>query len=220
MSATSAPRRASSTGRRYYYVTVGILIGIVVFVGFAPSFFLKGAFGPARDLSLLTVSHGIVMTIWYVLFILQATLIARKRPDLHRRVGVAGVVVAVLIVILGSMVQFNMSGDDRVKFGTFHVVIASIAPFFDFAVLVACALYWRKKGDVHKRLMLLATLVPLGAAVGRFPIAFCRDHSFLLVNLAILACIAYDTWSYRRLHPAFIWGTVFLVVMELARLLL
>ncbi len=217
MSATTAPTHAGPPRRSYFYVAVAILIAIVVFVGFAPSFFLKGAFGPARDLSRLTISHGVVMTAWYVLFILQATLIARKRPDLHRRVGVAGAIVAMLIVVLGSLVQFNASGDERARLGTLHVVIASIAPFFDFAFLVGCALYWRKKVDVHKRLMLLATLTPLGAAFGRFPIAFCREHSSLLVNLLILACVAYDTWSYRRLHPAFIWGTLFLVATDLAR---
>jgi hypothetical protein len=217
MPATTASGRAGRSGQSYFYVTVAILTGLLVFVGFAPSFYLKGALGPARDLSALTVGHGVVMTTWYVLFFLQATLIARKRPDLHRRAGVAGAIVAMLIVVLGSLVQFNSLGDDRVRLGALHAVVASIAPFFDFAVLVGCALYWRKKADVHKRLMLLATLTPLGAAIGRFPIAFCRDHSYLLVNLLILACVAYDTWRYRRLHPAFVWGTIFLVAMDLAR---
>ncbi len=220
MSATTAPGSAGRPGRSYFYVTVAILVAVIIFVGFAPSFYLKGTFGPARDLSRLTVGHGIVMTAWYVLFLLQATLIARRRPDLHRRVGVAGAIVATLMVLIGSLVQFNSLGDDRAKLGIFHVVIASIAPFFDFAVLVGCALYWRKKPDVHKRLMLLGTLTPLGAAIGRFPFAFVREHSSLLLNLLIVACIAYDTWSNRRLHPAFIWGAIFLVAMDLARSLL
>ena len=92
-----------------------------------------------------------------------------------------------------------------------------IAPFFDFALLVGGALYWRKNSEIHKRLMLLGTLTPLGAAIGRFPFALVRAHSALLLNLLILGCVAYDTWRYRRLHPAFLWGMVFLVAVDVAR---
>jgi len=220
MSAIAAPEQLGRPRRSYFYVAAAILIAVVVFVGFAPSFYLKGAFGPSRDLSRLTITHGAVMTTWYVLFLLQVTLIARRRPDLHRRVGVVGVIVAALMVTIGSMVQYHSLGDDRAKMGTAHVMAASIAPFFDFAVLVGCALYLRRKTDFHKRLMLLGTLTPLGAAIGRFPFAFVREHSLLLLNSIILACIAFDTWSYRRLHPAFLWGAIFLVATDLARRLL
>jgi len=81
-----------------------------------------------------------------------------------------------------------------------------------FAVLVGAALYWRNRPAAHKRLMLLATLSLLGAALTRLPFAIEEPALALGPYCAIaLLCPPYDWVSYRRVHPAFLWGTAWLV---------
>ena len=73
---------------------------LTVFTGFAPSYYL-GAFFEARPLSTLVHLHGILFTSWILLFLTQTSLIAARRTDLHRRLGVAGGVLAVLMLVVG-----------------------------------------------------------------------------------------------------------------------
>jgi len=93
-----------------------------------------------------------------------------------------------------------------------------------FAVLIGLALYFRRKLDVHKRLMLLAAINLLTPAIARIPLDFIITGGplafFGLTDLVLLACVAFDTVKHRRLHPVFLWGSIFLIAMQPLRLLL
>jgi hypothetical protein len=49
----------------------------------------------------LVHAHGLVMTLWIVLFLTQVSLVAARRVDLHRRLGMAGALLAAIVVIVG-----------------------------------------------------------------------------------------------------------------------
>jgi len=92
-----------------------------------------------------------------------------------------------------------------------------------FSTLVSTATTLRRRGDFHKRLMLLATLTILVAAIARIPLAFIERRglsaAILLTDLCIIVVIAIDTFRYRRLHPALVWGAaLFMVSMHLANI--
>ncbi|HEV3063357.1 MAG TPA: hypothetical protein VGY48_34245 [Vicinamibacterales bacterium] len=76
-------------------LSAGVAIGfaLTTLVGFAQTYYLKVLFG-TPPLRLLLHVHGVVMTAWVVLFLVQVGLIAERRTDLHRRLGVMGAVVA------------------------------------------------------------------------------------------------------------------------------
>jgi hypothetical protein len=57
---------------------VAITITLAVFVGFAPTYYLKGYFGGAPLTPLVHV-YGLVFTGWVLLFFAQTALIARGR---------------------------------------------------------------------------------------------------------------------------------------------
>jgi Na+-translocating ferredoxin:NAD+ oxidoreductase RnfA subunit len=196
-------------GQRYFYVVAAVLVLLVVFTGFAPSFYLKGHLGPARELSLLVRIHGVVMTAWYALLLVQAVLIRWPRPDLHRQLGFFGGFLAAAVAVLASVVQLNATRDERARLGWLHVEGAAIGSLLVFFILVGLALYWRKRPEIHKRLMLVATLSLLGAAWGRFPVEFIRHHSDLLTKGSMVSLVAVDTWIHRRLHPAYCGGILF-----------
>ena len=94
-----------------------------------------------------------------------------------------------------------------------------------FSILIGTALYFRRRRlDIHKRLMLLAALSMLGAAIARIPVNFILTGGplvfFGLTDLCILAFVAYDTIKHRRLHPAFLWGALLVIASHPLRLML
>ena len=92
-----------------------------------------------------------------------------------------------------------------------------------FPSLVAAALYFRNKIDVHKRLMLLATVSILAPAIIRLPFAFIQTGPlvfFGLTDLFIVACVVYDLVARGRVHQATVLGSLIIVVSQLTRVML
>ena len=148
-----------------FYTGASLAIVIVVFVGFAPTYYLKGYFQTA-PLPLVNHLHGVVFTGWIVLFAAQVRLVAVHRVDLHRRLGVAGAWLAGAVVTLGVTAAL-LSGRHNFAAGNDGALAFLVIPFGDmltFCVLTTAGLYYRRRPDVHRRLMLLATVTLLGAA--------------------------------------------------------
>lgn len=206
------------------YVAAAVVAALLVFTGFSRTFFLKLAFG-TPTLPWLLHAHGWVMTAWFALFAVQASLIASGNVKLHRRLGLFGACLAVAVVALGSTVAVHAA---RVGHGPPGIPPASflLVPLTDmlvFTLLAGSGLLLRKRRDVHRRLMLLATLGILTAAIGRIPLAWLYQRPATAASITIalvLACVVRDTWHNRRLHPAFAIGAALIVVSWPLRLML
>ena len=212
-------------GERNVYTWGAVIALLFVVAGFAPTYYLKGVYaGP--ELSALKHVHGAVMTAWFTLFLVQVRLVATGRTALHRRLGVAGAAIALLVVALGTATGITAAKLGSAPIGVPPLVflVLPLGEMVVFAVLVTAALVLRKRGPQHKRLMLLATLAMLTPAMARLPFEFVRAGGplafFALTDLVILACIAYDTKKNRRLHPAFAAGFAFVIVGQIGRLAL
>src|SRR5262245_24904650 len=71
-----------------FYLTMSVVAATILFLGFAPSFYLKSVIqAPTPPLFALTIVHGVVFTAWMALFITQSALIVAKRPAPHRQLG-------------------------------------------------------------------------------------------------------------------------------------
>jgi uncharacterized membrane protein YozB (DUF420 family) len=213
---------ARPAAERRLYGVAALVAAVIAFAGFAPTYYLKGVFG-TPELRALVHVHGLVMTLWIVLFLTQAWLVAARRVDLHRRLGVAGAVLAALVVGVG--VATAIEGARRgVSPGppplVFLLIPISVA--LAFGLFVGAAVLLRRRSDWHKRLMLLATLSILTPAIARLPFEFIHAGGivlfFGLTDVLVLACLAWDTARNRRLHPAFGWGTLFLIASQPAQL--
>src|SRR3954470_23448155 len=99
---------AVRTGRRTrrFYVGMAIAMAITVFVGFSRSYFLKGWYG-TPELSRLLHLHGAVFTTWVLFFVAQTALVASGRTYLHRKMGIAGAVLAAVVAVLGTIVAIT-----------------------------------------------------------------------------------------------------------------
>lgn len=211
---------------RRLYIWAAALVPLIVLIGFARTYYLKSFFGNPPLPSLLVQLHGLVMTTWVVLFITQVSLVATGRTRTHQRLGVFGAILAALVVIVG--VLTGIAGAARGATPgppALQFLVIPLGDMLVFAVLVGTALYFRRgRLDVHKRLMLLAAVNLLAPAIARIPLHFIETGGALaffgLTDICLLACVAFDTIRNRRLHPAFLWGTIFVIAFQPLRLML
>ena len=212
--AAPRPRRSD----RPLFLAAALAAALVVFVGFSRTFYLKGVFGgPA--LSGLLMLHGVAMTLWIGLFIAQIGLVAAGRTDLHRRVGLLGGGLVVLIIVVNVLAAIDAGQRGFTPTPQVTPIMFMAVPLVDvlvFAILVGAALWHRRQSATHKRLMLLATLGILTPAVARLPIDALKQVGlpafFGVTVFCVLAVVVYDTVRGGRLHPAFGWGAALLIV--------
>ena len=189
---------------------------LVALVGFGRTFYLKAFFG-TPTLTPLVHIHGLVMTLWVALYVVQTWLVASHRTHIHRRLGIFGALWACVVLIVGTT-----TGIVAAKLGhspgppPLVFLIIPLGDMVIFGVLVSVGLWLRNKRETHRRLMLLATLGILTAAFARIQLGFIQNHlplaAFLLTDFTVLAFVAYDSFKHRRLHPAFAWGGLLILV--------
>jgi len=221
----SNPGLDRRNNERRLYLFVAVFIPIVVLIGFARTYYLKGLFGNPPLPSLLVHLHGIVMSSWVALFLAQVWLVAAHRTRLHQRLGVLGAVLAALVVLVG--VATGISAAARDSASGPQPLVFLVIPLGDmlvFGILIGTALYFRRRLDVHKRMMVLAALNLLAPAIARIPLQFIATGGplvfFGLTDLCVLGCIVFDTVRNRRLHPVFLWGTLLIIASQPLRLML
>ncbi|HEY1472000.1 MAG TPA: hypothetical protein VGF61_23370 [Candidatus Acidoferrum sp.] len=98
---TAHPRRQLRSDDLFFSGMSAVSL-IVVLIGFARTYFLAGLFRAPLP-KLLVHIHGAAFTLWIVLFIVQIGLVAARRVDLHRRLGLLGFFLAILMVLLGTL---------------------------------------------------------------------------------------------------------------------
>jgi hypothetical protein len=212
---------------RRFFTGMAVAVAVSVFAGFAPTYYLRGLYG-TPVLSPFLHFHGMLFTSWILLFVTQTTLVAAKRTDLHRRLGIVVALLAVAMLVVGTAVAVAAAKRPQVREfepggrGLFPAPLEELATPLGllaiFAVLVAAGFYYRRNRDSHKRLMMLATIVTAGAALDRllFPtgvLAFSglplnTFTSMGLTAVFLLACFLYDLRTRGHVHPAFLWGGI------------
>jgi hypothetical protein len=211
------PRRRE----RLFYCGMAVAAAATVFAGFAKTYFLRSYFTQTPLMPLLHV-HGLVLTTWFVLFLTQTFLVAARRTDIHRRLGVFGAVVAVLVAVIGVTTAVIRAKQGAAPPGVPPLVFLVI-PLGDmllFSGLVGSGLALRRRTAAHKRLILLGTIALLPAAIARLPhvIEGGPPAFFGLTDLFVVACVVYDRVARGRIHPATAWGGAILVASQPLRL--
>lgn len=206
------------TDEHRYFLAAAVVLTLLVLWAFG--FEYRDLAHPSH-FTILVQLHGLVMFAWVGLFLTQVALIACHRPLWHRRLGVIGTAIAVLVVGLGiptSITACRLGGDHLPAGLTPPQFLATaLTSLAAFALLVGSGLALRRRPDFHKRLMLLSNVAPLVAVFARL-IFFLHLNVGIatLRNLLLLAIIAADAMRTRRLHPALTAGSAFLVASDAA----
>jgi hypothetical protein len=207
---------------RQLFLASALAIAAIMFVGFAKNFYLRAWLG-TRAISPMVHVHGVVMTAWVALFVTQTLLVVRRRTDLHRKLGIGGAFLAIVVVALGiytihnSILRHHLAGSAELYALTF-VAFDGVSLLL-FGALVFIALRLRSRPTMHKRLMLMATISLLPPAYGRAVAYLTHEHVqiwvFALMILSVLLAVSIDTIRHRRLHPAFGWGGGLVLAVDL-----
>jgi hypothetical protein len=222
---TTIPAVPVSLSRdRLFFTGMMLAMALTAFAGFAPSFYLRRADFAGPPLTTFVMFHGALMTVWMLGGVLQALLIAARATPQHRTLGWIFAGLALLIVLTGPHVGIEAIRRGAVPPGLTaeQFLVLPFAGAVMFAVFVGLGVIKRNNAQAHKRLMLLASIAILDAAVARMPgmleagpLVF-----FALADLFIVAGIAYDIMSRGRIHPVWIYGGFAIVISQVARLVL
>jgi FtsH-binding integral membrane protein len=220
----SAKVSTNLSGRRYdhlFFSGMALAMLVTVFVGFAHSYYLAGVFRAPLP-SMIIHLHGAVFSCWILLLVAQTSLVAAGRVDIHRRMGIAGFFLGCAMVVLGmfaatdSLVRHtNLAGRDAQAF-----YIVPLTDVLIFGVLLFFAFGARRDSPAHKRYIYVATTALLIAAIARWPWELTQRNAFragLFSYLFLLALVAYDYLSTRKIHRATLWAATFLIFVEIVR---
>lgn len=182
------------------------------------------------DYPLIVHFHAVAFVGWLVLFTTQVSLIRLGRRDLHRRLGVAGAVLAAVMVVLGPATALVVHAQDYVTKGeTPEFLAVQFTDILAFASLTVAGLVLRNRSAAHKRLMLIGLIYISDAGFARFlngPLASHFGPGFwghwaalyLGSDVLLLGLGAYDLLSLRRLHPAWLIGAAWAVTLQVTAL--
>lgn len=226
--APQSPVREAGTYDRIFYSGMAMAMGLTVLAGFAPTYYMRFfAGGPKATLTggpftALVHVHGALFTTWLLLFIVQTALVASRRVAVHRRLGVAGAVLAAAMVFAGTFIAIATAARGSAPAGVDPLAFLVI-PLFDmvlFATFVISALALRRDKEAHKRLMLLAYVSIVVAAVARLPgvLALGPPAFFGLSFLFVVVAAIYDFLSRGRVHRVYLWGGALILVSVPIRL--
>ncbi len=199
----------------YRWLAVGA--ALIALAGFARTYYLRFLFH-TPTLTPVVHIHGAIMTLWCVGFIVQTWLIEARRVRVHQRLGLFMAGLAAIVVLLGEILTLNgVAREGKLhQIGKFHFLLGiNSVNLLLFAILVALGIAFRRKPDVHKRLMVLAAVTLLAPAIARIVLLFTHKPlpQFIAFYSCLLLCMVVDTLRHRRLHPVFVIGALVVIAM-------
>ncbi len=205
MNTRAASASAPSSPLRWFYALASFSLLVLMFVGFQ-AFYLQGRAYPNRPLTppirTLIIVHGVLMTGWFLLAVIQPLLVARKRVRLHMKLGLLGVALALGIVVVGIKVGIESArySPPGLLFGlnTNQFMAVPVLGILMFGLFVLIGVWNRYRAPIHRPMMLLASVSIMSAAMGRM-----RPLNALLAG----------TWAER-------WFSAFFTSVVLAALFL
>jgi hypothetical protein len=212
-----SPRRSVPRAGFGFYTCIAVLMTAIVITGFWPSYYGPLLRGAALRPWILHV-HGAIFMGWMVLLLAQVSVVAMGRTAVHRKLGAFGIAYGFLVLIMGLVVSFAApllhlaAGEwdmDRAA-GFLIIPLGDMALFGGF---FGASILYRRKPEIHKRLILLATVALLFAAIGRLSFLLGQGPIALFAWLSpLLVAIGYDGLLNRRVHPTYMIGLAILLI--------
>ena len=200
------------------------------FLGFAPTYWLPLAHRTFGGSPVIHV-HGLLFFTWSLYLVVQTWLAASGRVVNHRSLGIVGVSIATAMVMMGFLasvhaMQQAASIGQRDAGVAFAIVPLSGIAFF--AVIFTLAIANTRRPEVHKRLMLLAAVSILDAAVARWFVTFLAPAGPLgpppvpvdiapavVASLLLVVAMVRDKRGEGRIHPVYIYGGIAYLAVKL-----
>jgi hypothetical protein len=218
---------------RFFYVGMAVTCALIAFIGFTPTYWAPMARGTLDEAPIIHL-HGLLFSAWTLFFIVQTTLVAGGRIVNHRALGLLGISLATAMLFVGlttaihSLATFIDAGYEE-RAIAFTIVPMTTIVFFACTVAVAVANV--RRPEVHKRLMVLATVVIMMAAMARIvrmllspaadagpPPVEVSIVPAIATDLLVVVAMVHDWRSRRRPHPVYLIGGGLWLLVQLGRI--
>jgi hypothetical protein len=201
---------------RYFYFSMSLLIAAIVVWGFSYTIDAN-LFHPSVPRPFILWAHASAFSAWVVFFIFQSTLVRTHNVKLHKFFGWFGAGLATVMILLGVTTAIVMARFDTYRLHQPGADAFLIVPLYDmvaFGLLIALAVYWRKKTELHRRLIFIATCGLLDAAFGRVDYLFNHGLFFACLDGVILLGVLRDLFVNRRVHKVYLTALPALMVVQ------
>jgi hypothetical protein len=222
-------RAAAAAPARNFYFRMALACMATAFIGFAPTYWMPLAHRSFSANAVIHV-HGLLFFAWTLYFVFQSWLVSSGQTMRHREWGILGVSFATAMTIFGVLAAINLM-KQAVALGMKDAGVAfAIVPLTGiafFAVIFTMAILARKRTETHKRLMLLAAISILDAAVARWFLTFLAPPGAvgpppvqvaimpaLVAYLLLVVAIVRDWRTEGRPHPVYVYGGLTLVAIK------
>ena len=208
----SAGAQANAAVGRRFFTGMALAMLAVAIAGFGPS--LVHTAGRRAPLPPLVAVHGALFFVWLIIYLIQSRLIATRHIGFHRRVGIAAAFLLAAMVPIAyassvAMVRrgFDLSGDQRIDHNAVLTAWFQIGDLLLFTPLAVGAIAFRRRPDIHKRLMLFANILilnaPLTHFIGHNPRLFPMIGPLIEVFMAmfLIPAVARDVWLTKKFRP-------------------
>ncbi|WP_263367119.1 hypothetical protein [Edaphobacter bradus] len=213
-----ASRKMAAVLNRWFYFGMTLLATAIVAYGFARRIEPRLLEGPPRPVILWV--HSILFSLWMAFLIAQSALVRVRNITMHRTLGWGGAGLATAMTVVGVVTSvvmtrfelqylnahplFALNGihHDGLARMRLAAQLGSLWNIACFTALFWLSVYWRRKPELHRRLILLATCMLLAPAFSRFPQPFAH-YSYYWVAAVILLGVARDLIVTQRVHRVY-----------------
>jgi len=211
-------------GRRfdhYFFSGTAWLMLATVLIGFGPTYYLAGVFNAPLPSRIIHV-QGAMFSCWIVLLLAQNSLAWAGRWIFIENWGVFGFVLACVMVIVGWIAAIDrlVRGTAPPGVDTYFFYITPMTDMVIFGALILFAFRARRDPPAHKRIIYVATVGILIAAIARFHVSWLfhkAPHAAIASYAFLLLLTGYDLWSAHRVHRATVWASGFLIFVQQIR---
>lgn len=227
LTASAGGLRDRVGSRDRFFLGMSGALFLVLLIGFSPTLYLR-LFFDVPPIPLYLHVHGATVTAWFVWLIAQASLVNVSRVDIHRRIGLFGAVIGTAVVPAGLMAtlllvprlpEIGLPLEQALWFVTW-VVWANFHMLLGFVAFLVTALVMRRRTDIHKRMMLLASICLMPPPLARIAqnLGWLLERETIFVTVAWLMLfvpiLIYDLIKTRRVHSSTaIGGLCFLLIV-------
>jgi hypothetical protein len=204
----TTPSRKRPFNADVFYGALSLVVVFIVFVGFAPTFYLRTMFN-GEAVPPLNVIHGVLATVWIALVPVQAFLMRARQKTLHRYLGWTNVAVAAATVVVAPVVMVRFVPRLLARFGeaaqipAAQIFISDLIALPLFVGMLTAAILNRRHPVVHRRWIMYATLMLATPAPGRA--GFLLGVGFvglLVIPLLTIVCAIFDRRTIGTVHPS------------------
>ena len=217
VSARDVPSRSRDRADRWFYPAMAAVI-VAEAVGFGQS--ERARVAQHHALQPMAILHLALFSGWFGLFLVQTLLAATGRVRIHRRLGVVAATVAALMVVTAPPLAIDLARRGAASSDPLAFLFTMLADLVAFAVFVGCGIWFRRRVESHRRLMLLATTSLLPPGISRWPIAAANPGPVIMAVMVVFVAAAptRDLWMRRRMNAVSLWGGVALLLSVPVRL--